>query len=266
MDLPSLDAGAIDLEDQRVTVQWLTAFLDSPRDSGAPAFWTAVTATTLSPPRGARGEFATLVPRRGDAYLRVQDVGAAVAGCHLDLHVGDVDEALAGAVAAGASVVAEPGGYAVLRSPGGFAFCLVPDHGESTRPRPEVWPGGWASLVDQICLDIPAPCFDEDATFWARLTGWARRGGALSEFEYLTRPSGMPLRILLQRLGPDDERRSVSGHLDFACDDVANEVARQLDLGAVVVTTFPLWVTLRDPAGRCYCVTSRDPSTGTLPG
>lgn len=192
-----------------MAVQWLTAFLDSPRDSDASAFWSALTATTLSPPRGVHGEFATLLPRQGDAYLRVQDVGAAAAGCHLDVHV---EVALAQALAAGAGVVAEPGGYAVLRSPGGFAFCLVPHHGESTRPRPVVWPGARASLVDQLCLDIPTACFDVEATFWARLTGWARRAGALPEFDYLTRPTGMPLRILLQRLGPDDERRSVSGH------------------------------------------------------
>lgn len=193
-------------------------------------------------------------------------MGSAAAGCHLDLHVADVDRALVRAVAVGAGVAAEPGGYAVLRSPGGFVFCLVPHHGENARPRPEMWRGGWASLVDQICLDVPAPCFDVEAKFWARLTGWARRGGALPEFEYLTRPAGMPLRILLQRLGPDGEWRSVSGHLDFACDDVAAELARHLDLGAVVVARFPLWVTLRDPAGRRYCITSRNPYTGTLPG
>jgi hypothetical protein len=51
-------------------------FLDFPVGSfgAGVAFWREVTGSTLSPFRGATGEFATLLPPSGDAYLRVQRV------------------------------------------------------------------------------------------------------------------------------------------------------------------------------------------------
>lgn len=49
-------------------------------------------------------------------------------------------------------------------------------------------------------------------------------------------------------------------HLDFAAEDVAATVARHVGLGASVVRRVPgQWTTLRDPAGREYCVTARSP-------
>jgi hypothetical protein len=55
-------------------IRWLTVFLDFPADSfdAGVAFWRAVTGYGLSPFRGEAGEFATLLPPSGDAYLRVQ--------------------------------------------------------------------------------------------------------------------------------------------------------------------------------------------------
>ena len=68
-------------------------------------------------------------------------------------------------------------------------------------------------------------------------------------------PAGMPLRSLLQRIGT-----AVAGtHLDLACDGVPAEVDRQVALGATVVRVTGQWTTLRDPAGREYCVTGRVP-------
>jgi len=54
-------------------VRWLTVFLDFPADDfdAGVAFWREVTGCGLSPLRGAEGEFATLLPASGDAYLRV---------------------------------------------------------------------------------------------------------------------------------------------------------------------------------------------------
>jgi hypothetical protein len=107
-----------------------------------------------------------------------------------------------------------------------------------------------------MCLDIPAAVFDAEADFWAELTGWARRPGSLPEFDFLERPDGMPLRLLLQRVDSP-----VAGmHLDLASADVPAEVARHVGLGATVRRVFPRWTTLRDPAGREYCVTSRPPA------
>jgi hypothetical protein len=68
----------------------------------------------------------------------------------------------------------------------------------------------------------------------------------------------MPLRLLLQRI-----RAGPGGmHVDFACDAVAREVDRHVALGAAHVRDGDGWVTLRDPAGRDYCVTGRDPAPG----
>ncbi len=245
-------------------ITWLTAFLDSPVESAsaAEAFWCAVTGSTLSARRGEGGQFATLVPADGDAYLRVQVVGEPVLGMlHLDLHTDDLSAAADRVRELGGAAEPREVGLVVCTSQGGLTFCLVL-HPGVTRPGAVAWPGG-CSLVDQVCLDIPAVRFDSEAGFWAGLTGWERRRGSLPEFDYLERPDGVPLRVLLQRLG-DDDSGVVRAHLDLASEDREAEVARHTALGAVVVRRTDRWTTLRDPAGRDYCVTHRDPGTGRL--
>ncbi len=228
-----------------MSVRWMTGFLDSPSRVAEP-FWQVVTGSSLSPRRGPGGEFATLVPAGGDAYLRVQVVGDGPARAHLDLHVGDVAAQARRAAGLGAVVARDEGELVVLRSPAGLSFCLVPWAGESVRS------GGGRSVVDQLCLDVPVGEFDAEADFWAALTGWPRRPGSRPEFDFLVRPEGMPLRLLLQRVpGP------AGMHFDLACGDRAAEVAWHESLGARVVAVFDRWTTLRDPAGRAYCVTDR---------
>nr|BFE72424.1 hypothetical protein GCM10020092_057250 [Actinoplanes digitatis] len=192
-----------------------------------------------------------MLPGGGDAYLRVQVVGDGPARCHLDLHVEDVAAQARRVVGLGASVVLSDGELVVLRSPAGLLFCLVPWRGEAVRLT------GGRGLVDQMCLDVPRAVFDGEADFWAAVTGWERQPGSLPEFDFLVRPDGMPLRLLLQRVGGD----GAGMHLDLACDDRAAEVARHVELGAAVAWTGPRWTTLRDPAGWPYCVTDR-PVTG----
>ena len=226
-------------------VRWMTGFLDTPSRVAEP-FWQAVTGSGLSPRRGPDGRFATLVPAGGDAYLRVQVVGDGPPRAHLDLHVEDVAAQAARAVAGGATVVLDDGDLVVLRSPAGLPFCLVSWQGEAVRPT------GGRSLADQLSLDVPVAVFDAEADFWAELTGWPRRPGSLPEFDFLVRPDGMPLRLLLQRVGG-----AAGMHVDFACTDRPAEVARHEQLGARVVAVYPRWTTLRDPAGRAYCVTDR---------
>ncbi|MBL7493132.1 VOC family protein [Frankia sp. AgB1.9] len=219
---------------------WLTAFLDFPAadfERGV-AFWRAVTATTLSPVRGDDGEFATLVPGDGDAFLRVQRLGDGPARVHLDVH------------RAGAE-------FQTRTSPGGFVFCVVPG-GESVRPTPVEWPGGHASLVDQVCLDIPADRYDDECRFWAELIGWEPRSGVRPEFRYLDRPAGIPLRLLLQRL--DEPTGPVRAHLDLEATDRAAETRRHVELGSTVLARLDRWTALRDPVGLPYCIT--DPPTG----
>ncbi|UQU61545.1 hypothetical protein COUCH_21075 [Couchioplanes caeruleus] len=239
-------------------VRWITAFLDSP-SRAAEGFWQAVTGSTMSARRGPGEAFATLVPSGGDAYLRVQVVGDGPARAHLDLHVEDVPAQARRVVGLGAAVVLDEGDLVVLRSPAGLAFCLVRWQGERLRPAP-VGALGARSLVDQLCVDVPAASFDAEADFWASVTGWARRRGSRPEFDFLVRPNGMPLRLLLQRVGSP----AAGMHVDVACEDREALVARHVDLGASVVRVEAAWTTLRDPAGRVYCLTDRDPVTGRL--
>ncbi|GAA2900308.1 hypothetical protein Acy02nite_83210 [Actinoplanes cyaneus] len=246
-----------------MTIRWVTGFLDTPAADApvAEQFWLAVTGTTLSVRRGD-GTFATLRPPSGDAMLRVQVVGDdGPARCHLDLHVADPFTAAPPLLALGAAEVMRDDEIVVLRSPAGIAFCLVPWSGERTAPPAAVWPGGQASLADQVCLDIPAAGYETEVAFWRAVTGWEFEPMPDSpQFQRLLPPAPIPMRLLLQRL--DDGPAGV--HLDLACDDVPAEVARHEALGATVVRRLPGdWTTLRDPAGRAYCVTARPPRRGS---
>ena len=245
-------------------VRWMTAFLDFPAavfDSGC-SFWQGATGFGLSPPRGVSGEFATLVPPGGDAYLRVQRVGGEEPAVHVDLHVDDVEGSARQAAALGATATEARPGLFVMSSPAGLPFCLVSGQHRFGRPPPRAWPGGHRSIVDQICLDIPSRAFAAEGDFWADLTGWERRAGSRPEFNYLVRPAEMPLRILLQRLDHEGAW-SCRAHLDLACDDVPAERRRHEALGARFVAG-PSWATLVDPTGLPYCLTWRDPGTGLL--
>jgi hypothetical protein len=195
--------------------------------------------------------------------LRVQRTGDVSPRCHLDVHVEHVDETAELAARLGATVLGEPTGIVVMASPGGLPFCVVGHHGAGRRPPPALWPGGYHSLVDQLCLDVPRGVYAEESTFWAALTGWERRSGARTEFEHLVRPQGMPLRLLVQRLDGDSPALCGS-HLDLACEDVGAEVDRHEALGARTVRVMPGWTTLADPSGLPYCVTRRGPGTGTV--
>ena len=205
-------------------IRWLTAFLDGPADSFGEAtrFWQRVTGSGLSPYRGDRGQFATLLPPDGDPYLRVQLTDSGTAGQHLDLHVTDVDRATDRAVDLGAEVTFREPGLSVAVTPGGFAFCLVDHDGEGVRSRPVGRPG---VLVDQLCLDIPADRYDSEITFWSDLTGWASRPGTLAEFTHLLLPEGLPLRVLLQRTG-DGPEDPIRAHLDLTCADYESAVGQ----------------------------------------
>ncbi|WP_055492498.1 VOC family protein [Streptomyces sp. TP-A0356] len=245
-------------------VRWTYAFVDRPVEMFGPAcdFWTAVTGSKLSEPRGERAEFVTLVPEAGDACLKAQAVRAG-GGAHLDLAVEDVPALVAAARRLGADVAADHTGWAVLRSPGGLSFCAVPWHGESVRPPVVEEPSGAATRLDQVCLDLAPDVFDAEVAFWGGLTGWESLPGSRPEFHVVRPPAGLPVRILLQRLGTD---RPASAHLDMACADIERTRARHERLGATTVARGTQWTVMRDPAGGTYCLTGRDPWTGGLPG
>ncbi len=236
----------------RVRRMWV--FLDTPRSEadGSWRFWARVTGSRLAPTRGADGEFSTLLPDRGEPWVKLQAVGGD-GGVHLDLDVDDVAAAAGRAERLGAERVGAIGeSVVVMRSPGGFPFCLTTWHGESGQVRT-----GLSSILDQVCLDIPSSRWDDETAFWSALTGWEMRESDEPGFSSLVRPPDIPLRVLLQRL--DDEDGPVRGHVDLACTDRADDVRRHVADGAQVVEERSFWTVMRDPAGRVYCLTDRSP-------
>jgi hypothetical protein len=243
-------------------IRWVTAFLDTPaaHHDRSVEYWAGLTGSAVSTPRGDTGEFATLLPPNGDAFIRVQRVDAPEASVHLDFHVANISHASALAVQLGARQISDHG-YRIMQSPGGFTFCIVEWHGEATRPAPA---GNPASLVDQVCLDIPPQLYDEECRFWEAFTSWKLGTAARAEFRFLNRPDGMPVRLLLQRL-EDDKHSIVTAHIDVAAgSDVPDVVSQHLASGARFHHDGTWWTTLLDPAGRAYCITPRDPTTGLL--
>jgi hypothetical protein len=243
---------------------WCSAFLDftpAAFEAGG-QFWAEVTGYRVSPFRGEQNQFATLLPPVGDSFLRVQRLGAGPSRVHLDLHVPDPTASARTAVELGATIAfAAPDDYVVLTSPAGLTFCFV-THSAGHRPPPTRW-GEHSSLVDQVCLDVPAADADRETEFWATLTGWAPRSSSAPQFRPLQRPAGMPLRLMIQIVG--DDRQPATAHLDLACDDRAAETERHQVLGAAVRTVAEHYTVLTDPAGSAYCITDRDPVTGLLP-
>lgn len=255
-----------------VRFRWLTIFLDFPAGAFWPgiAFWREVTRSGLSPLRGEAGDSATLLPQAGDAYLRVQRVRAGSGGCHLDLHVdGSLSGAADRAVGLGAAVRHTEEGLIVADSPGGFTFCLVDWEGEAAVPdpvrlHPAALGDAGASRADQLCLDIPAADYERECSFWSALSGYELRATVRPEFSILTRAEGIPVRLLLQRRDHAEPGERVTGHVDFACEDRQRLAAAHTAAGARIVAGYPRWTVLADPTGRQYCLTDRDPRTGTL--
>lgn len=119
-----------------------------------------------------------------------------------------------------------------------------------------------ARMLDQVCIDIPVPLWDDEVEFWRRLTGRVLEPGRRPEFAFLGAEG--QVRILLQRL--DESRGPVRAHLDFAVADRAAEARRHASLGADLIEVFDWWTVMRAPDGHVYCFTERDPGTGNVRG
>jgi hypothetical protein len=234
--------------------RWIHLFLDVRREDAESEreFWAAATGWTLSPPRGEDDQFVTLIPERGSPWLKLQSVDGTP-GVHLDLDADDREAAVARATALGATHAWTYAGVPVMRSPGGFVFChTLTSEGERVPPRF----GG--AVLDQVCLDVPPSRWEAECEFWRQLTGRELREGSLPGFRSL---SGDGLRILLQRL--EDEQEAVTAHPDFATVDRAAETDRHVALGAQLQGVHAFWTVLRSPGGQVYCLTDRDPASGS---
>jgi Glyoxalase-like domain len=244
-------------------IRWVYAFIDRPKEDfeQAAEFWTAATGTFLSPRRGPAGEFATLGPpaqSHCDACVKIQGVAEGPGGAHLDLAVEDVQGLASRAVELGATVLLDDGDLVVLAAPAGHLFCAVQWHGEARRP--DVFEG---TRLDQVCLDVAPDRFEAAAEFWGELTAWPVLGGPRPEFRAVRPPRpDLPVRILLQRL--DAPSHPGDAHLDFACQDRAATRNAHEKLGATFEAEAPYWTVMRDPTGARYCLTARDPRTGSL--
>ncbi len=244
-----------------VDVRWMWVFLDTVAPQAPPSwsFWEQVTRSTMSPRRGERGEFATLVPAAGAAWIKLQAVGrpGPGAGVHLDLDVVDRRAAAADALALGARVVGGAGGgeggYVALVSPGGMGFCLTTWRDQDAAQVR----AGEADLLDQVCLDLPDDVHEAEIAFWRSLTGWTWQPSDVPEFSFLVRPAEQPVRLLFQHLG--EPSGAVRAHVDLACVDRKASRAAHEAAGASVVDERSFWTVLRDPVGRHYCLTDRTP-------
>jgi hypothetical protein len=236
---------------------WIQVFLDTPVDAfeEAIAFWSAVTGWTRSERRGEEGQFLTLLPPAGAAYLKVQAVDGP-AGVHLDLDSADRPVTVARALELGATPAWTYHDVEVMRSPGGLVFCHTLVDGEPSLVR------DGSTVLDQVCLDIPAARWETEVAFWSGLTGREPQEGALPEFFRLVEHGA--LRLLLQRLGEPDG--PVRAHPDLATRDRSADTDRHVALGARVVAVHGFWTVLRAPGGQVYCLTDRDPATGRAGG
>lgn len=232
---------------------WLQLFIDVPAsgwDAAVP-FWAAALGCTVSPARGETGQFVTLVPPSGDAWVKLQRVDAE-GGVHLDLDGLTRPEAVRAVLAAGASPAWRYHDVEVLRSPGGLLFCC-------TLGRPGRLYRGGDTVADQVAIDIPALWWDAEVAFWTQVLGREPVQGRRPEFVFLPDPDA-GARVLLQKLG--EASGPVRAHPDLAVRDRAAVTQRHVGLGAEVVDVRERWTVLRAPGGQVYCLTDRDPATG----
>ncbi|QBX56959.1 VOC family protein [Nocardioides seonyuensis] len=232
---------------------WVQVFLDTPAEhfEEALSFWSSVTGWRPSQRRGENGQFLTLLPSGGAAYVKMQAVSER-AGVHLDLDSDDRPASIIRARELGATPAWTYHDVEVMRSPGGMVFCQTLGAGESAIAR------GAATILDQVCLDVPSSLWESEVVFWTELTGREAEMGVRPEFVRLPHPT--QARILLQRL--EEPRGTVSAHPDMATTDRHGVATLHVRLGARVVEVRDRWTVLTAPGGQVYCLTDRDPSTG----
>ena len=83
--------------------------------------------------------------------------------------------------------------------------------------------------------------------------------GDAPEFAGKLYPADGPVQLLLQRLGSEPSGPS-RAHVDLGSDDIEDETARAVALGAVRLWPGDGWHALRDPTGLVFCVTGNPPT------
>lgn len=169
-----------------VTAGWLHLVLDVPRSGWGDsiAFWSSVTGWAPTAPRGQPGQFVTLQPSAGDAWLKLQavDEGARV---HLDLDTSDRSTAVERSIELGARPAGRYGEVEAVRSPGGLLFCHRRE--EPSRRFARADPD---SVLDQVCLDVPITLWDQELALDGADRPRARSTGSAKS----SRSSATPIR------------------------------------------------------------------------
>jgi hypothetical protein len=243
-------------------IRWLSTIIPVP-DDNAQGFWQQVTASAPDHRHTSTAGLVPLSPAGGDPYVWLSRVDHERDRLQLILHVDEPSAAVQRAVLLGARHAATHDSLSVLASPGGLMFGITGVKTSRRTPAPERWPGGHRSILDQVCVDVPAATYDAEAAFLTEMLGWPIRPGVRPEFDYLVRQPEQALRVLLQRLD-HPSYGAARTHVDLACDSVPDEAARHKELGASVLAEYPLWTTMIAPAGVTYCLTRRNPDTGSL--
>lgn len=253
--------GVVTTDDGAVTVTpgWIHMLLDVHRArwGESVAFWSSVTGWSASVIRGESHECVTFLPSRGDAFLKLRAVDGQ-AHVQLDLQWTDRSTAVDRVLGLGAQPAGPYNEVASMRSPGGLRFLNTLEEHPHRLARSDS-----DGMLDQVCLDIPAPLWEGELAFWKALTGRELEHGLRTEFALLADPDphGAP-RILLQRL--DSSHGQVDAHLDFAVADRARQTARHAAAGAQVVNVMGRWTVMRAPDRHVYCLTDRDPASGRV--
>jgi predicted enzyme related to lactoylglutathione lyase len=121
------------------------------------------------------------------------------------------------------------------------------------RRRPHHYARGELAVVID-CADL-----DRSARFWSGVLGYVREGGPGGSYQGLVPAAGTGVEVLLQRV-PEYKRAKNRLHLDLRTRDLAAEVRRAEDLGAMVLTEEPVteagwrWHILGDPDGNEFCI------------
>jgi catechol 2,3-dioxygenase-like lactoylglutathione lyase family enzyme len=240
-------------------VRWVHVFIDVP-PAAAPAtraFWSRVLGWHVGSPWREHPEFTSLEPPHGDSYVHVQEV-ADRPRVHLDLVADDLDESRDALRDLGARALQRTEHWQTMTSPGGLPFCLCRRPHDGVRPPGTQHQEGHRSRLAQVCIDVPAAVYDDELDFWHQVTGWRKDPVGRPEFVELVGPPSTTLRLLVQRLGPDDAGDATRAHIDLGADaDVQAEAERLQRLGAQFVDAPGQWVVLTDPAGLPFCVTPK---------
>jgi Glyoxalase-like domain len=105
------------------------------------------------------------------------------------------------------------------------------------------------SRLSTLLIDAPTEQAARSAAFWSAALGVDPRA-VPGEPQFTSLPAAVP-GLVTSVQAVDDQARF---HVDIETDDVAAEVARLTDLGAVEESTWQGCHTLRVPGGHLLCV------------